>query len=202
MIEKKALACSINFSISFASTSCVVIYLTAYAKAILGYNSLQVCMFYTVAGIVMLVLRFTAGRIADRYGPFTMILPGHLAIFIQLILLASPLVKTHYWVFLLCGAMWGVSTAAIMPIMNAMAVLYSPIRRNGAANATFGFVQDFGILITSLTFGTVIEAGATQALGYRNMFFICIGIATVSLIMALVLFNNRYRDKAIAARED
>jgi len=202
LIEKKALGCSINFAVSFAATSCIVIFLTVFSKEILGYDSLQICMFYTVAGVVMLALRFTAGRIADRYGPFTMILPGHAAIFIQILLLMSPAVKQHYGLYLLAGAMWGVSTAAIMPIMNAMAVLYSPLRRNGAANATFGFVQDFGILFASLSFGNIIDAGRTPEIGYRNMFLICLAIGAVSLVMALVLFSNRYRDRAIAARED
>ena len=202
LIEKKALGCSINFAISFASTSCVVIFLTVFSKEILGYNSMQVCMFYTAAGVAMLILRFTAGRLSDQYGPFTMILPGHAAIFILLLLFASPWVKEHYWLYLVCGVMWGVSTAAISPIMNAMAVLYSPLRRNGEANATYGFVQDFGILFTSLTFGNIIDGAPTAAQGYQRMFYVCLAIATVSLVMALVLFNNRYRDKAIAARED
>ena len=202
MIEKKALGASVNYAISFGSTSCVLIFLTVFSREILGYSSLQICMFYTVAGVAMLILRFTAGRVADRHGPFSMLLPGYASIFILLSLLASPLPKNSYAVYLLCGVMWGVSTAAIMPIMNAMAVLYSPLRRNGEANATFGFVQDFGILFASLGFGNVIDGAATPAAGYRNMYYICLGIAAIALVMTLFLFNNKARDRAIATRED
>ena len=202
LIEKKAIPASINYAISFASTSCVLIFLTVFSREMLGFTSLQICMFYTVAGVAMLILRFTAGKAADRYGPFTMILPGHAAIFILLALFLLPSLKDHYWLYLVAGAMWGVSTAAISPIINAMAILYSPLRRNGEANATFGFVQDFGILFASLTFGNIIGGAPTTAQGYRRMFLVCVVIATVSLVMALNLFNNRYRDKAIAARED
>lgn len=202
LIEKKALMSGVNYSICFASTACVLIYIATYSKEVLRYNSSQICMFYLFAAISMVLIRFFGGRIADKQGPLVMIVPGHVAILSLLLIMASGVLKSSFPLYLICGACYGVATAATMPAMNAMAVLYSPSSRNNEANATFGFVMDFGILAVSLTFGSIIEGGASVELGYRTAFLISTVIASVSLAMSVVLYNKKAREKAIANREN
>jgi len=72
-------------------------------------------------------------------------------------------------------------------------VVDSPKHRNGAANASFGFMQDFGILIASAAFGPVIDRAITPAAGYRHVFWISIGVCVFSCLMAIVLFNEKSR---------
>lgn len=202
LIEKKALPSGINYALCFASTACVLIFIAVFSQEVLGYSTGEITPFYLIAAAVMLVFRLFGGRLADKYGPMTMIIPGHLAILIMLGIMASPLITKSYALYLVCGALYGAINAAIMPAMNAMAVLFSPKSRNSEANASFAFVQDFGILIASLTFGSVIDSGATLALGYRKMFIISIVIALVSFTMSFVLYNRKACEKGIRTRED
>ena len=202
LVEKKALASGINFAIAFASTSCILIFISTFSKEVLGYTSYQTCGFYVVAAIAMLIIRLFGGRIADTYGPLTMVIPGHAAIFILLLTMATSLVTRSYAFYLLCGACYGFAIAANMPAMNAMAVLYSPADRKSEANASFAFVQDIGIMIASLTFGSVIDAGKTVMQGYRMVFIICLVVAAISFAMSLILYNKKAVARYVAARED
>jgi MFS family permease len=194
LIEKAAILPSLNHTIYFASYAGVLVFITVYAQEILNLNSSQISSFYTIAAVSMLIIRLFAGKISDTYGPLTIVIPGHISVILMLVLLAY-FSQGSYAIFMLCGVLYGVATATVMPCLNAVAVVDSPKERSGTANATFYFMQDFGILFASAFFGGVIDRAATAEAGYLQMFLISIGICVFSLTMSVLCFNDKSRAK-------
>lgn len=196
MIERRALPASINYTIFFASTSCILVFITVFSQEVLGYSGSRIGMFYMIAAAVMLLVRMTTGRLADKFGALHVLIPGHLGVIAMHIILIT-LSRQSYTAYLVAGGLYGFCTATVMPVLNAVAVVDSPKMRNGTANATFAFLMDFGILIGSAAFGPVIDAASSPAAGYRNVFVISILVNLVSLAMAILLFNNRTRSRRL-----
>jgi len=192
LIEKKALLPSITYTISLAGLASVLIFVTIYAQEILKLNATQIGLFFTVSAVAQLLVQMFCGQLMDKYSALLLLIPAHLAQ-IALMLLLAFVCPGNYGVFLLCGALYGVANAAMYPPLNAIAVVDSPAHRNAAANATYFFMMDFGVLFASAVFGPIIDRGATPAQGYIHMFLISVGITLVSLIISLFAFNNRSR---------
>ncbi|MBQ6367113.1 MAG: MFS transporter [Erysipelotrichaceae bacterium] len=200
LIEKAALLPSINHTIFFASYACVLVFITVYAQEMLKLSSSQISLFYTAAAITMLIVRTFAGKIADTRGELAVIVPGHFAIILLLMILSffcrepGPLT---YPLFLLCGALYGVGSACVQPSMNAIAIVDSPAERSSIANATFYFMMDFGILFSSSVFGQVIDKAATPASGYLITYLCSAAICVFSLLLAVTTLNRKARQRRL-----
>jgi len=194
LLEKKVLLYGINNTISFAGYSCVLVFVTIYAQEYLLLNSSQIGFFYTAAAIAMLPVRLFGSKIGDTRGVLFMIVPGHVCIMLMLLILAF-FAKGNYPLFLVAGVLYGLGGSSVMPAMNAATVVDAPAGRAGTANATFFFMLDFGILFASAIFGRLLDAAHSPQSGYTQMYMISIGISAVSLLMSLVLFNNKARER-------
>jgi predicted MFS family arabinose efflux permease len=192
LLEKAALVPAICHTIYFASYSCLLVYLSIYAQEILGLDATQTGLFFTIAAITMLIVRIFGGRISDKFGPMTIVVPCHILV-IAIMLLMAFVVKNSYAAYLVCACIYGIIFAAVTPALNAVAIIDSPKKRTGTANATFAFFMDFGILFTAPIFGNIIDSAATPAAGYTQMFMVSIGICVFSLVLALVLLNDKAR---------
>lgn len=196
LIEVKAMLPSINYTIFFASFACVVVFSSVYAQEMLGLNASQISMFYIVASVAMLIIRLFGGKLADKYGELIMIVPGHLCIVaLLLIFIFLKEGSAAYPLFLLCGALYGVGNAAVLPSMNAIAVVDSPEGRSSVANATFYFMMDFGILFSSSVFGKVIDQASSAALGYQVTYAWSTAICIFSMLLAVIFLNRKARAK-------
>ncbi|MBR2802105.1 MAG: MFS transporter [Erysipelotrichaceae bacterium] len=199
LIEKNALPAGINYTIFFASFACVLVFSTVYAQEILGLSANQISSFYMVAAATMFVVRLFAGKIADRHGELTMIIPGHLCIIALLLLLTYGCKgEATYPMFLFCGALYGIGNATVQPALNSIAIVDSPAERSSIANATFYFLMDFGILFSSSVFGQVIDKAATPMQGYTVTYLASVGINLLSLFLAVTFMSRKARRKRSA----
>ena len=194
LIEKAAIPASVCYAVFFGSTSAILIFLTIYGQEGLKLPGTKISLFYTVASVTMLIARFTMGRIADKKGALSVLIPSHLIVLLMYLCLLFWAPKS-YAGFLVAGALYGFTFAMAMPVYNAIAVVDSPKGRNGAANATFYFLMDFGALIPSALFGGVIDRAATPLLGYQKVFGISMIVSVVSLTLAVLLFSNKARER-------
>jgi MFS family permease len=192
MLEKAAFVPAICHTIYFASYSCLLVYLSLYAQEVLGLNATQTGLFYTIAAVTMLIMRIFGGRISDKFGPMTIVVPCHILV-IVLMLMMAYVVKGNYAAYLVSAGIYGIIFSTVSPALNAVAVVDSPKNRTGVANATFAFFIDFGIVFTSPIFGNIIDNAATPEAGYVQIFMVSIGICVFSLILALVLLNDKAR---------
>jgi MFS family permease len=198
MIEKKSILYSLNNTIFFAGYACVLVFITVYAQEHLLLSSTEIGLFYTVAAGTMFLVRVLCNKLADIYGALCMIVPGHIFVMLMLLVLAF-FAQGNYPMFLVAGGLYGLGNAAVMPAMNAATVVDAPAGRTGAANATFFFMMDFGVLFASAFFGALIDAASDLTAGYLQMFLISLGICVLSLLMALALFNKKARERRRAS---
>jgi MFS family permease len=198
MIEKKAILYSLNNTVLFAGSACVLVFITVYAQEHLHLSSTEIGLFYTVAAGTMFLVRVLCNKLADIYGALCMIVPGHICVMLMLLILAF-FAQGNYPMFLVAGGLYGLGNAAVMPAMNAATVVDAPAGRTGAANATFFFMMDFGVLFASAFFGALIDAASDLRTGYLQMFLISLGICVLSLLMALMLFNKKARERRRAS---
>lgn len=194
LIEKKAILSSLINTIFFGGYACILVYVTIYAQEVLKLSAGQISLFYTVAAVAMLIIRFTTAKVADKYGAMWMIAPGHIIMIGALLLLAFP-AKSSYLAFLAAGACYGIGNAAVTPALNAVAVVDSPADRGAQANACFYFLMDFGILISSSCFGKLMDAAASVEVGYQETFLISSGVLVFSLILSLLVLNEKARKR-------
>ena len=194
LIEKKALMASFINTVFFGGYAAILVFLTVYAQEVLLLSSTQISMYYTIAAVAMLIMRFTTAKIADKYGVLVMVIPGCLAMIIALCLLVF-LAKGSYVAFLASGVCYGIGNAIVTPSLNAAAVVDSPSNAGAKANATFYFLMDFGILIASYVFGLLIDASATPEIGYNMSFLISCGVQVAAIVLSLLFLNENARKR-------
>ncbi|MBQ7521203.1 MAG: MFS transporter [Clostridia bacterium] len=194
LIEKSALPAAFNYTVFFGGTAAILVFITIYGQEGLKLPGTKISLFYTVSAITMLIARLTTGKIADRRGALTVLIPGHCLVWIMYLCLLFWAPRS-YAGFLVAGGIYGLCNAMVMPAFNAIAVVDSPKKRAGVANATFYFMMDFGVLIASAAFGPVIDKAVTPLAGYRQVFTISMCVCLVSLILAILLFNKKARER-------
>lgn len=194
LIEKKALPAAVNYTIYFFSTSIILVFLAVFSREILMFGTSQISLFYIVSAVAILLIRLFCGKLSDRYGALCVLIPGHIANILALLILIFWS-KNNLLMYLVAATLYGVGSAAIMPTLNAVAVVDSPKGRNGAANASFYFLMDVGMLIGSAMIGAIVDNASSPTDGYTTSFLICIMVCVLSLVMSCLLFNKKARER-------
>lgn len=152
----------------------VMFFLAVVYGALLCYISLyavergidNVGLFFTATALTMLLTRPIAGRWADSGAANQVLLLGHLAIF------AGMLTTGHSCTiigFALAGLLNGIGFGACMPVLQAQAVMKTPVHRRGAATGTFYAVFDLGIGLGTVMWGYVAAASSYQVMYYYTL---------------------------------
>lgn len=139
-------------------------------------------LFFLPYSLALIVVRVQAGRLADRYGRTTVLLPGVLALVCALAVIASA---NHMLVLLIGAVTLGVGFGIAHPTVLAMGVDRAPPGRQGASMGTLIGAFDLGIG------GGATLAGIAVALaGLRGAFLLAI---IAPLIGALLLIIAKRR---------
>lgn len=185
LFEKSAIPSAAVTFFGSAGTVCILVFLTLYATDGLGIENPG--LFFTFSAVTMLITRLVIGRMVDRFGVVIALLPA-LLLAVGIYLLLAFAAPHSYMVFLLCGAIYGVSMSMFYPALQAAAVVDAPEERKGVANSTLFFGQDLGILVASAALGWVLES-----YGYVLMFMGGIVLFVISGVLSLLLMSNRAR---------
>ncbi|MDD2621094.1 MAG: MFS transporter [Syntrophomonadaceae bacterium] len=152
----------------------VMFFLAVVYGALLCYISLyavergisNVGLFFTATALTMLLTRPIAGRWADKGGTNQVLLVGLLTI-------AAGMLTTgfsHTIIgFILAGLLNGVGFGACMPVLQARAVMKTPVHRRGAATGTFFALFDLGIGLGTIMWGYVAAASSYQTMYYFTL---------------------------------
>lgn len=132
--------------------------------------------FFTVMAVTMIISRPISGRLADKKGFSTVIIPGIISVLITMLLFSQA---NNLFMFLLGGIIYGIGFGSVTPSLQAMAVQKLSPQRRGAANGTFYSAFDLGIGAGSILGGIV-----AQALSYSQMYL----TASLPAGIALVLY--------------
>ncbi|MHB1418452.1 MAG: MFS transporter [Bacillota bacterium] len=131
--------------------------------------------YFAVYAIVLMLTRPLAGIVADRKGPYWVILPGYIVVLAGVVMLAfssSPLL------FMMSAAVYALGFGATQPTLQALAVTRAAPERRGAANATFFSAFDLGIGVGAFALGFI-----AQQLGFTGMYLIAAALGSIGLVI-------------------
>jgi MFS family permease len=134
-------------------------------------------LFFSVFAIILLLTRGPLGRLSDRWGRATTIIPGFFLTASSLMLLA---LFPAFWAMMAAAILNGLGTAASQPSLMALAVDRCGPNERGAAMGTFSTAFDLGIGTGSFAWGIIV-----QTAGFSVMYF---ASSSVCLLAALVTF--------------
>lgn len=130
--------------------------------------------FFLVYALTLAVSRPITGKISDKYGEDTIIIP---AIFI-LILALLVLTFTNGIVGLVITAiLYGIGFGSAQPALQVAILKLAKPEKIGVANATFFTAFDLGIGLGSIGLGFI-----SQLMGYEALFIVCAISALISLL--------------------
>mgnify|MGYP002854698224 CR=1 FL=1 len=148
-------------------------------------------VYFLITAIMLIVVRFFLGSLADQKGEGVFVYSCNAAMFIALLLLAFvPNPITFYMSAVLAGYAFG----GIEPALQSMAVHIAPPAQRGSANSTFLCAYDIGLGCGGGLAGVLIST-----LGYRQMFLLVSAATIVSLL--LYVFWGRKHPSSLANKE-
>lgn len=184
MVSRRVIAPSVMvFMIGLALTS-TIIYLALYCKEIgLPYAG----HFFVISTSGILVSRLTAGRIHDRIGPGYVIIPASIVLIITMLLLA--IADSRAMIFT-SAVLYGLSTGALFPSIQALAISAVHINQRTEATASFFNAFDIGIGVGSVCLGYVAEKLGS----YNSVYWVAVLISVLVplyFIAAYILFPRK-----------
>ncbi|MEB3286365.1 MAG: MFS transporter [Vampirovibrionales bacterium] len=142
-------------------------------------------LFYTVYAVCLILSRGMTGKIVDKLGRSTIVLPALALVILSLMLLAWT---SNDVIFLLAAAVYGLANGTLQPTLLAVAVDRSPKNESGSAMATFTVLNDMGTAAGQFLMGYM---GVT--LGYANSL---LGIAACSIVGCLIyMWQHQQEEK-------
>lgn len=138
-------------------------------------------IYFTLAAVMMIVVRLTGKRFMDRVGPLWLMGAAVLAgLVAAVILIAAVLAPVLFYV---AGPFYGVCIGLSVPVTQSVAVKCSPANRWGAANSLFMLSQDVGIGVACIVWGIV-----NDYVGFSASLIGVMVLAVLSLIVAWFVF--------------
>jgi MFS family permease len=171
--QRSVLIASLTLFSASTIYGAVVTFLPVYAP---GKGLENVGIFFSTYAIFTLISRLIAGKLSDRVGRRSIILPSLLIVAAAVFML--PLLG-HIYLLMLIGACFGLGFGAFMPALNAFVVDETTLSQRASALAFFTSFMDVGITTGALVLGFV-----GQFWGYETMF----GLGGVIVILGVLLF--------------
>jgi MFS family permease len=127
--------------------------------------------FYTMYAIFLIASRFLTGRLSDKYGRTSVLLPGMFLVILSVLLLSGT--TSEFWLLAMAG-LYGLSAGTVQPSLMAMASEKASKDEQGSAMATFTMLNDVGIAAGSFIMGSL----GTQVSYSYALLWIALGLAS------------------------
>ena len=150
--------------------------------------------FFVLSTIGIFVARFTTGRIHDRLGHYYVIIPAGIILLASMLLLYQTESRDSLFIVSL---LYGLSTGAIFPSFQALALSAVPMTGRTEATASLFNSFDFGIGIGSLALGAL----ASQAGSYSSVYLGGAGAALGLFIFYVIYYLVLHSPKRTINRE-
>lgn len=132
-------------------------------------------LFFAIMAVMLLLVRLTLGKYADRKGEGMFVYSCNAAMFAAFMLLA---LIPNSVTFVLAAILAGYGFGGLEPALQSMAVHGSSPAERGSANSTFLCAYDIGIGLGGGIAGSLITAA-----GYESMFLILSAANVISVLM-------------------
>ena len=146
-------------------------------------------LYFTAVAISSIVARLLTGRIADRRGRFTAIVPGMIVTAAGMYIVSSA---ASVEAFVIAGVAVGIGFATAQPALQALAIDLAEPAERGAAMATFWAFTDFGVITGSFVSGQIAAVS-----GFGTIFVVSSAMPLVAVAGLLAWWQLR-RPAALA----
>lgn len=185
--EKTALPGAIIQLMAAISICGVCTFMSLYASQ---HDFANASTFFVVTAVFMILARIISGKVFDRFGALSAIIPSFIAMIIMLVLLAvADNALSYYTAAAFNGITWGILT----PCLNTVALYRAKLNRRGAASATYNLFYDGGQALGNAIWGAVITAygGFCEILIFGAVF----AIPTCALSIILFKDKSKYQTR-------
>lgn len=134
-------------------------------------------MFFLSYAATLVLIRPIAGKLSDRLGDASLIVPSLSVTALALVVLSF---SAGLWGVIIAAVLYGVGVGFVQPSIQAVTIRMARPDRIGVANASLSTATDLGIGL-----GAVILGWVSQYTGYRVLFI----VTAVSVTFSLALFT-------------
>ncbi|MCH4244684.1 MFS transporter [Acinetobacter gerneri] len=173
LLEKRSVPIGFVALLTAFAYSSVMSFITAYSetKHLLAYTSL----FFVVFAMSMIVVRPWIGKIYDRVGPSSVIVPSFIFFTLGLIVLSFV---DNQWLLWLSAIFIGIGYGSLFPSFQTLAIQSSPKHRMGHAISTFFTLFDLGMAVGSVVIGFTIAK-----FGFELSYLLCALVSFLTLFI-------------------
>lgn len=132
--------------------------------------------FFLIYAATLALSRPIAGKLSDRIGEVSVIVPALIITMAALLVLSF---STSLFGVLCSAVLYGVGFGSAQPALQALTLRMAPKERQGAANAFFSTATDLGIGLGAILLGVVSE---------YTSYSVLFGVSALSVFVALLLF--------------
>ncbi|MGI6227604.1 MAG: MFS transporter [Peptococcales bacterium] len=148
-------------------------------------NVENIGIYFTIYALALLVTRVFGGKLADRHGVSTVLIPGYVLLIASFIVLAFA---TNLTMFIISGILYGLGYGSVQPLLNAIMVQFCPPKRRGAGNSTFFTAMDIGS-----GGGAVIWGFISKYYNFTWVYLLCVGCIILSWVSYSFLLQKDLR---------
>lgn len=188
VLQLSAVPLALTSMVFYLSYSGVLSFISSYTEGTPMEGPATFFFLSVAAGT--LISRFYTGRLYDSRGPNVVLIP---AMTLFIIGLAVYAVTSNPYAFLCSGFLIGYRISNVFAICQTIVIAAAPPHRYGVTTATFNSINDLGSGLGPSIMGILVIA-----LGYSEMYLVCVLIAIGSL--ALYWFAHGRAVHAGAAR--
>lgn len=152
--------------------------------------------FFLVSTICVCISRLFSGRIYDRNGPSSIIIPGILFFLVAFFWLAH--IHSEFW-FTVCSAVYGFGLGALFPGLQTQILTLVPSDKSSAASATFYNMLDIGNGCGAIVYGMI-----AVTTGYAALYTISGWLMVMMLVVYIVgmaYLKRRYPVTSVTEHE-
>ena len=142
-------------------------------------------IFFSIYGFMVIIARLFTGRMSDKLGRKTIIIPGFIFAAIALLILAFIDIlhfNVHivFALMILSAVLYGISFAAIPAVLIALSMDMAPVNKRGIAMAAFGSAMDLGIGGGAFIFGLILDVSSFFTIFALSCGLTILGVFTIA----------------------
>ncbi|MBS3966218.1 MAG: MFS transporter [Truepera sp.] len=172
LLEKSALPVAAAALLLFIAYGGVIAFVALFADSI----RVNPAAFFLTFAAALALSRPLAGKLSDRYGEVSVIVP---AVVIKILALLTLSFSTGLFGVLVAAVLYGIGFGSAQPALHAAIIRLARPDRRGAANASFGSAADLGIGLGAIMLGWVSEHTSYQVL---------FTVSAVPVALSLIIF--------------
>lgn len=144
----------------------------------------QVGLFFTIVALAGLFVRLFSGKMYDRYGAYTVLIPFGIVGIIGLFTLVMAQTE---WQFLLAAFLYGAGIGAIFPALQTWCLELVEEHEHESAVASFFNFFDMGIGVGAIALGVVAQTFDN----YTSVFYVAIIAYVIYLALTIIYAMKR-----------